>query len=1067
MVVLAFLLIPAVEVSAQDYIYRLNATTHGQTLSLSGGSLVLRDDDSFGPGAPLAGSPQVGQDFYTVISGGCGSDARIMFVVEELSVHCLDTVYIYEGGDTNGNLIMKFNSSTGNVHEGDVIFEPPTNHTGLLTIRFRTDPQFDPARTHLPCFENRDTVGAGFAFSFNCTRPCETVIPVIDTMFYRTRNGEIYDSSYIREITILKNIYENPDDTTSAVVQVDTTRFMGAHLCIGDGVIFRGHGEYSNKYGYYTPTDSTSIFTWNFANQEDSLSDYNLTEVAYNDYQRQGCFDMALYIEDEYGCKSTVYSFVKVRTSMNPIKTIYTLKDICNSDSLMVRMGYDAASGNLILRKVESDSSVSKTYEVRTFIPDGCNCATPSYFEAPVEFKEFPAGRRVTSAKDICSICINMEHSFMGDIYITIVCPTGNEAVLKWGNPSSCTPAGLPSSAPTTDASGAHLYGGEHGSGTFLGFPIDGFNGWYDNTSNKCDSLTNPFGIGYDYCFSRDTNYTLITGQNAKAVWTANNTNPQGQFYLGSGGYTVSVTETVPPMPAHFARGGQTPGTGTQNTKHPSDHENKLDYYMPWASFSELVGCPLNGLWKIRVYDTWGSDNGWIFNWSLDICNVSVDGDCKYEVGIDSLVWAPKNDPQYYDYDLGRFRGLQVNQTSPVISYISTPDTAGTFPIDVTVYDEFGCVWDTVTSITTYWTPEPKLIASDTTLCGSEKILLDASDRHSTTQNYSYAWYPYGQDTDTISTKENFVGDERYIVEVKNTQSRTTCSARDTIDVHLRKQPFPSIYPSPFDLEGCAPMTLHFDNQSVDALTHFWDFGDGITSTEASPTHTYGVGTYTLKYYAGSDQACRDSIIANRAITVYPSPKAAFMWEPAYPSALSPQVQFTNLSTPKNPDIKYTWEMQYNQENPLSVETLEEENPLFDYTRYTTGNPAGNYRVSLITSTETFAPSGHVVVCSDTVSNNILVINDFLQFPNVVTPNGDGINDRFVIGNLVDGIAYPINQLDIYNKWGTRVYHKENISRMEDFWDPSDMPAGTYFYRFSAKGYSGDVEHNGAVEVIK
>ena len=90
-----------------------------------------------------------------------------------------------------------------------------------------------------------------------------------------------------------------------------------------------------------------------------------------------------------------------------------------------------------------------------------------------------------------------------------------------------------------------------------------------------------------------------------------------------------------------------------------------------------------------------------------------------------------------------------------------------------------------------------------------------------------------------------------------------------------------------------------------------------------------------------------------------------------------------------------------------------------------------------------------------------------LRFPNLVTPNGDGVNDRFVIGNLVNGMGYPINQLDIYNKWGTRVYHRENISNDEDFWDPKDMPTGTYFYRFSAKGYNGNIEHNGSIEVVR
>lgn len=38
---------------------------------------------------------------------------------------------------------------------------------------------------------------------------------------------------------------------------------------------------------------------------------------------------------------------------------------------------------------------------------------------------------------------------------------------------------------------------------------------------------------------------------------------------------------------------------------------------------------------------------------------------------------------------------------------------------------------------------------------------------------------------------------------------------------------------------------------SMDASKYKWDFGDGSTSTEANPTHTYLVkGTYTVKFMA-------------------------------------------------------------------------------------------------------------------------------------------------------------------------------------------------------------------------
>lgn len=89
-----------------------------------------------------------------------------------------------------------------------------------------------------------------------------------------------------------------------------------------------------------------------------------------------------------------------------------------------------------------------------------------------------------------------------------------------------------------------------------------------------------------------------------------------------------------------------------------------------------------------------------------------------------------------------------------------------------------------------------------------------------------------------------------------------------------------------------------------------------------------------------------------------------------------------------------------------------------------------------------------------------------LVFPNVVTPNGDGQNDRFCIVG-VDGGCYPTNELFIYNRWGTLVFHRKDISSCADAWEPDYMPAGTYYYRFQASNVYGAIERHGVVEVIK
>jgi len=70
----------------------------------------------------------------------------------------------------------------------------------------------------------------------------------------------------------------------------------------------------------------------------------------------------------------------------------------------------------------------------------------------------------------------------------------------------------------------------------------------------------------------------------------------------------------------------------------------------------------------------------------------------------------------------------------------------------------------------------------------------------------------------------------------------------------------------------------------------------------------------------------------------------------------------------------------------------------------------------------------------------------------VITPNGDGLNDVFHI----DGIdRYPDNLLIIVNRWGSEVYRKKNYKNEWDGTYGSDiLPTGVYFYVLTVKGTS-------------
>lgn len=111
-------------------------------------------------------------------------------------------------------------------------------------------------------------------------------------------------------------------------------------------------------------------------------------------------------------------------------------------------------------------------------------------------------------------------------------------------------------------------------------------------------------------------------------------------------------------------------------------------------------------------------------------------------------------------------------------------------------------------------------------------------------------------------------------------------------------------------------------------------------------------------------------------------------------------------------------------------------------------------QISDITDPATYVssiPAGQTV-CYWTVTNGVcpaatdtmrIQVND-LDIPDVITPNGDGLNDLFI----VPGMDEKENSIEIVNRWGQTVFFKENY--LND-WDGSDMngkllPDDTYYF---------------------
>lgn len=67
-----------------------------------------------------------------------------------------------------------------------------------------------------------------------------------------------------------------------------------------------------------------------------------------------------------------------------------------------------------------------------------------------------------------------------------------------------------------------------------------------------------------------------------------------------------------------------------------------------------------------------------------------------------------------------------------------------------------------------------------------------------------------------------------------------------------------------------APFTVNFNNTSTNGSTFQWNFGDGNTSTQTSPSHTYtSNGTYNVTLIADGGASCgKDTTVKNAYITI-------------------------------------------------------------------------------------------------------------------------------------------------------------------------------------------------------
>lgn len=266
--------------------------------------------------------------------------------------------------------------------------------------------------------------------------------------------------------------------------------------------------------------------------------------------------------------------------------------------------------------------------------------------------------------------------------------------------------------------------------------------------------------------------------------------------------------------------------------------------------------------------------------------------------------------------------------------------------------------------------------------------------------NHSFTW-DFGDNSPrvkggTASVTHTYAAPGTYKVRLI-LEDTTYCNSPDSIEKTLRvAAQVKADFETP--KTGCAPYDAVFNNTSVGGSEFHWDFGDGTTSTDVSPTHTFNAGTYTIRLVAIDSATCNKIDSLSFTLTVYDNPVADFSAAPQPPTVNTP-ISFTNLSSADA--VRFKWMFGDGDSLLTTARTVVEH----EY------NVTSTYNACLIAYNK--------VGCSDTVCKTVsTLIVPALDVPNAFTPLSGDLNSKV----FVRGFGFAKLKFTIWARWGEKVF---------------------------------------------
>jgi gliding motility-associated-like protein len=271
------------------------------------------------------------------------------------------------------------------------------------------------------------------------------------------------------------------------------------------------------------------------------------------------------------------------------------------------------------------------------------------------------------------------------------------------------------------------------------------------------------------------------------------------------------------------------------------------------------------------------------------------------------------------------------------------------------------------------------------------------------------------------------------------------CTSELSKKIQINELPSPN-FRIPADIcFGDEVKIIDLSEENASAIVNWnYNFGDGNTSNEQNPTHTYNFKSqFDVSLTITSAQGCVNDTTMPAITQVHALPIADFHASTFITSELESEISFYNQSSGAT---TYVWS--FGNGNFSS-----EENPIYYF------NNAQDYEI-ILTAINEFS-------CTSEMIKSVYIHPEYTFFiPDAFTPNGDGNNDIFTAqGNGVTSF-----EMQVYDRWGGIVFES---SDMEYGWDGLDASAnkvgvGTYLYHVAVYDYNEKlIIYNGEINLMR